>query len=141
MCLVQSDKATVEITSRYDGVVKKLHHKIGEMAKVGSPLMDIDLGGAPSASASAPASTASAAPSSAAAAPASTSAPASTAANGGGAVSGPMDEDGKPMASPAVRRIAKENNINLALVTGSGPKGMPLHPLSLRSDVLCCILL
>ena len=39
---VQSDKATVEITSRYDGVVKKLHYGVNDMAKVGDPLIDIE---------------------------------------------------------------------------------------------------
>lgn len=39
---VQSDKATVEITSRYDGIVKKLHYGVNDMAKVGEPLIDIE---------------------------------------------------------------------------------------------------
>jgi 2-oxoisovalerate dehydrogenase E2 component (dihydrolipoyl transacylase) len=39
---VQSDKATVEITSRYDGIVKKLHYAVNDMAKVGEPLLDIE---------------------------------------------------------------------------------------------------
>lgn len=43
VCEVQSDKATVEITSRYDGKVTKIHHSIGEMAQVGSTLIDIDV--------------------------------------------------------------------------------------------------
>ncbi|KAI5819764.1 2-oxoacid dehydrogenases acyltransferase-domain-containing protein [Pyronema omphalodes] len=43
LCEVQSDKASVEITSRYDGIIKKLHYAAGEMALVGKPLVDIDL--------------------------------------------------------------------------------------------------
>lgn len=39
---VQSDKATVEITSRYDGKVSKLHYNLNDMAKVGEPLIDIE---------------------------------------------------------------------------------------------------
>ena len=39
---VQSDKATVEITSRYDGVIRKVYYQVGEDAKVGQPLVDIE---------------------------------------------------------------------------------------------------
>jgi 2-oxoisovalerate dehydrogenase E2 component (dihydrolipoyl transacylase) len=35
----------VEITSRFAGVIKKLHYEAGEMAKVGKPLVDIDIQG------------------------------------------------------------------------------------------------
>lgn len=42
---VQSDKATVEITSRYDGIIKRLHYDIGSTAKVGDPLVDIEVEG------------------------------------------------------------------------------------------------
>jgi 2-oxoisovalerate dehydrogenase E2 component (dihydrolipoyl transacylase) len=42
---VQSDKASVDITSRFAGVVKKLHYEAGEMAKVGKPFVDIDIQG------------------------------------------------------------------------------------------------
>ncbi|KAI0594469.1 2-oxoacid dehydrogenases acyltransferase-domain-containing protein [Biscogniauxia sp. FL1348] len=45
LCEVQSDKASVEITSRFSGVVKKLHYEAGEMAKVGKPFVDIDIQG------------------------------------------------------------------------------------------------
>lgn len=31
---VQSDKASIEITSRYTGVVRKLHHQKGDVVKV-----------------------------------------------------------------------------------------------------------
>ncbi|KAH6657491.1 2-oxoacid dehydrogenases acyltransferase-domain-containing protein [Truncatella angustata] len=45
LCEVQSDKASVEITSRFAGVVKKLHYDAGDMAKVGKPFVDIDIQG------------------------------------------------------------------------------------------------
>ncbi|KAJ2991384.1 hypothetical protein NUW58_g2531 [Xylaria curta] len=45
LCEVQSDKASVEITSRFAGVVKKLYYDAGEMAKVGKPFVDIDIVG------------------------------------------------------------------------------------------------
>ncbi|KAH7626480.1 2-oxoacid dehydrogenases acyltransferase-domain-containing protein [Sordaria sp. MPI-SDFR-AT-0083] len=47
LCEVQSDKASVEITSRFAGVVKKLYYDAGEMAKVGKPFVDIDIEGDP----------------------------------------------------------------------------------------------
>lgn len=43
ICEVSSDKASVEITSRFAGVIKKLHYEVGEMAKVGKPLVDIEI--------------------------------------------------------------------------------------------------
>ncbi|KAI9644669.1 hypothetical protein NHQ30_006693 [Ciborinia camelliae] len=45
LCEVQSDKASVEITSRFSGVIKKLHYEAGDMAQVGKPLLDIDIHG------------------------------------------------------------------------------------------------
>ena len=41
LCEVQSDKATIEITSRYSGSVQKLHHAQGSIVKVGATLVDI----------------------------------------------------------------------------------------------------
>lgn len=35
----------MEITSRFSGVIKKLHYDAGEMAQVGKPLLDIDIQG------------------------------------------------------------------------------------------------
>jgi len=43
LCEVQSDKASVTITSRYDGKITKIHHKIDEIALVGKPLLDFDV--------------------------------------------------------------------------------------------------
>lgn len=42
ICEVQSDKASVTITSRYDGVIKKLHYEVDGTALVGKPLVDIE---------------------------------------------------------------------------------------------------
>ena len=43
LCEVQSDKASVTITSRYDGIVKKIHYALDETALVGKALVDIEL--------------------------------------------------------------------------------------------------
>ncbi|XP_068449237.1 lipoamide acyltransferase component of branched-chain alpha-keto acid dehydrogenase complex, mitochondrial [Clinocottus analis] len=42
ICEVQSDKASVTITSRYDGVIRKLHYAVDGTALVGKPLVDIE---------------------------------------------------------------------------------------------------
>lgn len=42
ICEVQSDKASVTITSRYDGVIKRLYYDVDATALVGKPLVDIE---------------------------------------------------------------------------------------------------
>ncbi|KAF4546862.1 2-oxoacid dehydrogenases acyltransferase-like protein 1 [Elsinoe fawcettii] len=43
ICEVQSDKTATDITSPFDGVIKKLHYEADDMALVGKPLVDIDI--------------------------------------------------------------------------------------------------
>ncbi|RXG71750.1 Lipoamide acyltransferase [Armadillidium vulgare] len=43
VCEVQSDKASVTITSRYDGIVQKLYYGVDDTAYVGKPLLDIEV--------------------------------------------------------------------------------------------------
>lgn len=43
LCEVQSDKASVEITSPYDGVISQIHVQEGQIAKVGQGLCTIEV--------------------------------------------------------------------------------------------------
>jgi len=111
---VSTDKVDSEIPSPYDGVLLEILVQAGETVPVGTPVARIgEPGAAPAggggASAPAPAAAASAAASAAPAA-----APAPAAANGAGG--------GTPL-SPLVRRLAAENNLDLAKVPGTGVGG------------------
>lgn len=121
---VQSDKANVEITSRYDGVIRSLKYKVGDLAKVGKPLLSITIAGdANAAAAAAPAQAAAAKPAPAAAAAASTATESFSDSFHSGS--------SKVATSPAVRRIAKEEKVNLSEVRPTGPNGRIL-----KEDVL-----
>uniref|UniRef100_A0AAV1V5B3 Dihydrolipoamide acetyltransferase component of pyruvate dehydrogenase complex n=1 Tax=Peronospora matthiolae TaxID=2874970 RepID=A0AAV1V5B3_9STRA len=143
VCEVQSDKATVEITSRYDGVVAKVHYEVGDMAKVGSTLVDIDvddataakqaggkkkkvLSGAPVPRA-APApvvdSTVSAAATTVAPSEALVEMTAVPVLSGSSVVPRGGQSNEKLLTSPSVRRLAMEHSIDLHDVDGTGPEG------------------
>lgn len=112
ICEVQSDKATVEITSRFDGKVKKLHYQPGDIAKVGQPLLDIEVEGE-GASDQPPQ------PEAEAAKKTQVSSPAVPAAVAVPAVEKKHDNS-LILATPAVRRVARENKVDLSLVKGTG---------------------
>ncbi|XP_043522859.1 lipoamide acyltransferase component of branched-chain alpha-keto acid dehydrogenase complex, mitochondrial [Frieseomelitta varia] len=124
ICEVQSDKASVTITSRYDGLIKALHYKVDDVALIGDPLLEIEVDDD----------------------------------NGNEQVetitddrqpqlTGKSDDEQsvkdkeekllvkcdleKAIATPAVRRIAMENNINLKDVVSTGKNGRVL-----KEDIL-----
>ncbi|MCY7294129.1 dihydrolipoyllysine-residue acetyltransferase [Alteromonas sp. a30] len=111
---VMTDKAVVEIPAKHTGKVVRLYYQQGEIAKVHTPLFAMEVEGSTS-QAAAPASSQTNAQ-----APAqSTSAQAQTSSNEAPVSARP----GKAVASPAVRRRAREMNIDISLVQGSGKKG------------------
>ena len=116
---LESDKAAMEIPSPKGGEVKQVLVKVGDKVSRGSPMLILAgaTGGiAPLSNAKAPVSpvTAQVAPP---AVPASRPAPALPAVDDYG------PSTGKPHASPAVRRFARELGANVEKIKGTGPKG------------------
>ena len=135
ICEVQSDKATVEITSRYSGRVTKVNYEVGDIVPVGQALVEIEVEDGGSA-APAPASGAGEEPAAAAkeaSAPAAAppTEPVSAAGRPPARRGGPHGGADKVLTTPAVRRIAREHGIDLSGVAGSGQKGRIL-----KEDVL-----
>ncbi|OTB08848.1 hypothetical protein M426DRAFT_51691 [Hypoxylon sp. CI-4A] len=139
LCEVQSDKASVEITSRFSGVVKKLYFEAGEMAKVGKPFIDIDIQGGASQEAlealTSPEPTVEGVsePSNRE----SLSQPPETQGSGGNITKSSQEEPklqpsppkkGKcaSLATPAVRHLSKELNIDISDIEGTGKDGRVL---------------
>ena len=117
ICEVQSDKATTPISSRFDGKITSIEYEVGALAQVGTPLVHIEVAATDEEVAAA------------AAAPA---AAAATATSSSGSPTGsPAGPRGKVLTSPAVRHLSKEHNIDLTLVTPTGPNGRIL-----KGDVL-----
>ncbi|VDP41025.1 unnamed protein product [Soboliphyme baturini] len=97
LCEVQSDKAAVTITSRFEGVIKKLYYDVEDVAKVGSSLLDIETNAEegqkkPAVVAQSSQTTTEAEP-----------------------VTAPFGTEGlltRPLLTPAVRRLAKEKQVD-----------------------------
>lgn len=115
ICEVQSDKASVTISSRFDGVVAKLYYGVDDIAQTGDPLVDIEVvsGEGPEAEGSAGGADVQETEAIQIAASAASS------SSGGGS-------SGKALATPAVRRMAAQHNINLNSVQGTGKDGRVL---------------
>jgi 2-oxoisovalerate dehydrogenase E2 component (dihydrolipoyl transacylase) len=138
LAAVMTDKATVEIPSPVAGKVLALGGEVGQTLAVGAELVRLEVAGEGSAEVAAiPHEAAHAAPPPAAQpvermttpAPAPKAAPA--VAPGAPVVRGslgpPRPAGEKPIASPAVRRRAREAGIDLRQVRGSGPAGRISH--------------
>lgn len=111
---VMTDKAVVEIPAMHSGRVVKLYYKAGDIAKVHEPLFAIERvadGESASASAAQPSTKVGGAPSVREEVPAQVPQQQTT------------KPSGKALASPAVRRVARELGIDIHLVSGSGKKG------------------
>jgi pyruvate dehydrogenase E2 component (dihydrolipoamide acetyltransferase) len=130
---IETDKATMELVARGDGVLRKIFVEAGGVAPVGSVIAviakgDEDIsgieghsgGGTTTAVADAPAepagpkTKAEPAPPARAAVPSAPAKPAAPAATGNG---------GRVKASPLARRLAEEMGVDLSRVEGSGPGG------------------
>jgi 2-oxoisovalerate dehydrogenase E2 component (dihydrolipoyl transacylase) len=97
---VMTDKALVQIPAAHPGIVSKLYYQVGEMAKVGAPLFSIltEEQGEPE-----------------------TQHKFTVKESAAPAVV--QQVTSKAIASPAVRRLAREMGIDLNSVTGTGEKG------------------
>lgn len=111
---LESDKATFEVPASAAGTVTEVRVQVGDRVSEGSVLVVVDGDGAGS-DAPAPDAAAPAPPAPPAEAPAAPEAPTPPA---------PAAQPGAPIyASPAVRRLAREQGIDLSQLVGSGTAG------------------
>ncbi|WP_413490091.1 dihydrolipoyllysine-residue acetyltransferase [Shewanella baltica] len=103
---VMTDKALVQIPAIKAGKIAKLHYRKGQLAKVHAPLFAIEV----KHMASAPAATAN-------------TVTAANAAPAAQIVNAEPARQGKALASPAVRRMARSLDIDLSQVPGTGKHG------------------
>ncbi|WP_312591570.1 dihydrolipoyllysine-residue acetyltransferase [Stutzerimonas nitrititolerans] len=120
---LESDKASMEIPAPKAGVVESLSIKVGDEAKTGDLILTLKVkGAAPAKKAEAPREEA--VSQQQAVAPNKQGVPeAKAAATPAPAVGGPSKAGSKVHAGPAVRMTAREFGVDLAEVTGTGPKG------------------
>jgi 2-oxoisovalerate dehydrogenase E2 component (dihydrolipoyl transacylase) len=112
VCDVMTDKALVQIPAKYTGKVKKLYYQKGDIAAVHSPLFQMSIAGQ------------SVEPDvSSAVVKAQTNAVTKSAEKPAPASSATKQLNKKAVASPAVRRKARELDVDLTQVPGSGKNG------------------
>ncbi|MGB1271639.1 MAG: biotin/lipoyl-containing protein, partial [Endozoicomonas sp.] len=120
LIVLESDKATMDVPSPYSGVVKAIVVKEGDILSQGDLILDIEVsGGAPAAPAPAPSASASTAAFQQQPASCAPSAPPPRAE----ANSVELERTNRNYhAGPAVRKLAREFGVDLAAVSGSGPR-------------------
>lgn len=117
LCEVQSDKASVEITSPFDGVIKKLYYEPDDMAVTGKPLVDIDMDGEEADEVKSGEAEGKSEENVDAGKTQTQTQTQAKGRNGNG------KGDFGSLATPAVRHLTKEMNVNISDVTGTGRDG------------------
>ncbi|CDQ19901.1 dihydrolipoamide acetyltransferase family protein [Halobacillus karajensis] len=116
LCEVQNDKAVVEIPSQVDGTVKDIHVDEGETTTVGTVIITIDDGSEDSPSSEEPKEEAKEEKEEAAKEEKSEQPAASSDDSN-------VDEDRRVVAMPSVRKFARDNDVDIRKVQGSGKNG------------------
>jgi 2-oxoisovalerate dehydrogenase E2 component (dihydrolipoyl transacylase) len=132
LAAVMTDKATVEIPSPVAGTVVALGGEVGSVLAVGAELVRLEVAGEGSEEVAAAPREAAAMPASAPApmptpAPEPSAPPPSVVPLARASIGPPRSPGEKPLASPAVRRRARDAGVDLRQVRGSGPAGRILH--------------
>ena len=124
---VMTDKATVTIPSPITGVVSSLSGDVGEKVAVGSALVEFDSDTAAATTSEPEPAPAPDPPSEPEPAPAPEPVAAPEPIAAPEPVAAPVAPSGKVLASPAIRRRAREAGVDLTQVRGSGPAGRVRH--------------
>ena len=122
---LESDKATMEVPAPQAGKVVEILVAIGDTVSEGSVILKLEVDGASAGADEAPTTEAASAPPSAppaAAAPSAAPSPSDDTAAPKSSLPPPVDF-GNAHASPSVRMIARELDIDLTKLTGTGAKG------------------
>jgi 2-oxoisovalerate dehydrogenase E2 component (dihydrolipoyl transacylase) len=132
---VETAKAVVEIPSPYAGTVVKLHAAEGDSLDVGAPLISVDTGGGAATASPSAAAEAEPEPQATLVGPGERQ-PTRRRRIAGHAPNGPAAQAGavepgagsvqaaqRPMATPPVRRYAKDRGVDLAALVGTGKGG------------------
>lgn len=122
---IQNDKAVVEIPSPVDGTISKIHVEEGEVTTVGTTIVTIDDGSEDTASeeAAEPTEKTDSKQEDDAAKPADEKEASEESPNKEAQKEASADSEKIVIAMPSVRKFARENDVNIKEVTGTGKNG------------------